>query len=226
VTPAGVQQTVLNADVQSKDVEKTLQALGYDAGITGDKGSIVAALNWRGSPFAEVVKTLGGTLKIKLEDGQLKDVKPGAGRVFGLLSLNALPRRLLLNFSDVFAKGFGYDSIEGDFTLQDGDAYTKDLQLKGPAARITIVGRTGLAKQDFDEALIVDANVGSTLPVLAAGVAGLGVGAVVWLLGEIFKKPLSAAVQSQYHLTGGWDNPVLTKMAAAPPAASKAPAQP
>jgi uncharacterized protein YhdP len=72
----------------------------------------------------------------------------------------------------------------------------------------------------------VDANVSSTLPVIAGLTAGVGVGAVVFLLSEIFKKPLSTAVQSQYHLTGGWDNPVLTKVANAPPAATKAPAQP
>ena len=108
--------------------------------------------------------TLGGTIHVKLEDGQIVDVQPGAGRVFGLLSLSALPRRLLLNFSDVFSKGFGYDTIEGDFTLQDGDAYTKDMQVKGPAAKITLIRRTGIANRDFDEALIVDAECGFTPP--------------------------------------------------------------
>ena len=223
VLPAGTQQTQLDADVESKDVEKTLQALGYDSGITGDKGSITTKLIWQDSPFGDVVDTLSGNLHIKLQDGQLKEVQPGAGRVFGLLSLNALPRRLLLNFSDVFAKGFGYDSIEGDFTLQDGDAWTKDLQMQGPAARITLIGRTGLAKHDFDEALVVEASVGSTLPVLGALAGGVGVGAVVWLLTEIFKRPLAAAGEEQYHLSGSWDNPVLTKLGGktVPAAASK-----
>ena len=223
VTPAGLQRTALDMTVKSHDVGKSLQALGFAPAITGSKGEIDANLNWQDSPFGTVVNTLGGTLHVKLEDGQIVDVQPGAGRVFGLLSLNALPRRLLLNFSDVFSKGFGYDSIEGDFTLQDGDAYTQDMQVKGPAAKITLVGRTGLAKRDFDEALIVDASVGSTLPVVGALAGGVGVGAVVLLLTEIFKKPISAATQTRYHLTGTWDNPVLTKQGAAPATAKPNP---
>jgi uncharacterized protein (TIGR02099 family) len=212
VDPSGKQQSALNADVESKDVEKSLQSLGFDAGLTGDKGSIVASLNWQDSPMGDVVQTLGGSIHVKLQDGQIKEVQPGAGRLFGLLSINALPRRLLLNFSDVFGKGFGYDSIEGNFLLQQGDAYTKDLTINGPAASIHLVGRTGLAKRDFDQALIVDASVGSSLPVVGALAAGVGVGAVVFLLTEIFKKPLSKAGEVRYHLTGSWDNPVLTKV--------------
>ncbi|HEU5397776.1 MAG TPA: AsmA-like C-terminal region-containing protein, partial [Gammaproteobacteria bacterium] len=218
VTPADAQSAAIDLDVKSHDVGKTLADLGFAPAITGSKGEINAALDWRDGPFGDIVHSLGGTLHVKLEDGQIVDVQPGAGRVFGLLSLNALPRRLLLNFSDVFAKGFGYDSIEGDFTLQDGDAYTKDLQVKGPAARITLIGRTGLARHDFDEALIVDPNVGSTLPVVGALAGGLGVGAVVLLLTEVFRKPISAAGETRYHLTGTWDNPVLTKENASPPA--------
>jgi uncharacterized protein YhdP len=220
ISPAGQQRTSLNADVESKDVEKSLQSLGFDAGLTGDKGSIVASLNWRDSPMGEVVPTLGGTLHIDLEDGQIKDVKPGAGRLFGLLSITALPRRLLLNFSDVFAKGFGYDSIIGDFTLQEGDAYTQNLAIKGPAATIHLIGRTGLAKQDFDEAMVVNTSVGSTLPVVGALAAGVGVGAVLFLLTEIFKSPLTKVGEVRYHLTGTWADPVLTKVTTPAPAAA------
>ena len=222
VDAAGAQQSSLKASIKSGDVEKSLQALGYAAGLTGDKGQIDADLGWRDGPLGDVTRTLSGKIKVDLEDGQLVDVKPGAGRVFGLLSLSALPRRLLLNFSDVFSKGFHYDSIQGDFTVQDGDAYTQDLQLKGPAARITLIGRTGLAKRDFDEAMIVDPNVGSSLPVVGALAGGVGVGAVVFLLTELFRKPITAAGQSRYHLTGTWDNPLLTKVDTAAPAPATA----
>ena len=221
ISPAGQQRTTLNADMESKDVGRSLQSLGFDGGLTGEKGSIVASINWRDSPMGDVVPTLGGTIHVDLRNGQITEVKPGAGRLFGLLSITALPRRLLLNFSDVFGKGFGYDSITGDFSLQEGDAYTQNLLIKGPAASIQLLGRTGLAKQDFDEALIVDTSVGSTLPVVAGLAAGLVPGAVVFLLTEIFQKPLTKAGEVRYHLTGTWEAPVLTKMSSSPaPAAA------
>lgn len=223
VTPDGQQRTALNVDVESKDVARSLESLGFAPGMTGRNGSIVASMNWQDSPMGDVVHTLSGAIHLKLQDGQITEVQPGAGRLFGLLSLNALPRRVLLNFSDVFAKGFGYDSIEGDFTLQDGDAYTQNLVVKGPAASIHLLGRTGLARQDFDEALIVDTSVGSTLPVVGALAGGVGVGAVVFLLTELFNKPLTQAGELRYHLTGTWANPVLTKVTAPPPGAGRKP---
>lgn len=226
VTPAGQQHTALNADVESRNVQKSLQSLGFDAGLTGEKGSIVAVLNWDDSPMGQVVPSLGGKIHITLLNGQIQEVQPGAGRLFGLLSINALPRRLLLNFSDVFGKGFGYDSIDGDFLLQSGDAYTQNLLIKGPAASIHLLGRTGLAKHDFDQALIVDPNVGSSLPIVAGLAGGLVPGAVVFLLTEIFQKPISKAGEVRYHLTGSWDNPSLTKVPSLAPPASTAAKKP
>lgn len=214
----GGQQSTFTAQMKSRNIGETLQAFGFAPGITGEHGEAQAQLTWQGGPLADILPTLAGKLHIKLEDGQLLEVKPGAGRIFGLLSINALPRRLLLNFSDVLGKGLGYDSIEGDFTLKDGDAYTTDLTVSGPAAKIHMVGRTGLAKQDFDEAVLVVPSVGPTLPVLGALAAGVGVGAVVFLLTEIFKKPISEAGEIRYHLTGTWDNPVLIRVVPPKPA--------
>lgn len=216
VQPDGTQRSHLSAHLTSSDIEATLKAFGYAPGITGKDASLEAEIDWEGGPFGAIVPSLGGKLHIKLANGQLLEVQPGAGRVFGLLSINALPRRLLLNFSDVFGTGFAYDSIEGNFTFQNGDAYTRDLTVSGPAAKIHVLGRIGLAKHDFDEALIVDASVGSTLPVLGALAGGVGVGAVVWLLTEVFKKPLTAVGEVRYRLTGPWDNPKLEKVAESP----------
>lgn len=212
--PAGEQHSTLSVQMQSRNVEKTLQAFGYAPGVTGDKAVLQANLHWRSGPLDDIVSVLNGTLHIKLEHGHLVEVRPGAGRIFGLLSINALPRHLLLNFSDVLGKGLAYDSIEADFTLQDGDAYTSDLTVAGPAARIHMVGRIGLAKHDFDEALLVEPSVGGSLPLVGALAAGVSVGVVVYLLTRILRTPLSKVGEMRYRLTGTWDNPVLTKVPA------------
>ncbi|MGH8293311.1 MAG: YhdP family protein [Gammaproteobacteria bacterium] len=219
--PEGGTHTVFDVQLQSRDIKQTLQAFGFAPGISGSQGELQAELNWPGGPLIEILPVLNGKLHVKLRDGSLLELKPGAGRVFGLLSINALPRRLLLNFSDVLGKGFAYDSIEGNFTIQNGDAYTSDLTVSGPAAKVRMVGRTGLVSHDFDEAVVVVPSVGSTLPVIGALAGGVGVGAVVFLLTEIFKKPLSAVGETRYHLSGTWDNPKLTEIAPPKPSPAK-----
>ena len=84
----------------------------------------------------------------------------GAGRAVGLLSVTALPRRLSLDFTDVFGKGLAFDKIEGDFTLSDGNAYTSNLIMDGPAAGVRISGRVGIEAEDYDQTAIVSAEVG------------------------------------------------------------------
>jgi len=145
------------------------------------------------------------------------------GRLLGLVSLIELPRRLSLDFGDVFRKGLAFDSITGDFHLADGNATTTNLFMKGPAANISITGRTGLRAKDFDQQVWVMPHVGNSLPLVGAVVGGpLGAAAgfaVQGLLGGRFSKAASA----RYQITGSWDKPVMTliekREIGAPPAA-------
>ena len=54
--------------------------------------------------------------------------------ILGVVSIAALPRRLSLDFSDVFDDGLAFDTLKGDFTIDDGNAYTCNLGLEGSVA--------------------------------------------------------------------------------------------
>ena len=130
--------------LDSTDLLDTLNAWGFAPTLTGRAGHATAELHWRGGIDGEVFGRLAGHVRLSVEQGQVMTVDPGAGRVLGLLSVAALPRRLTLDFSDLTEKGFAFDSIHGDFDFRDGNAYTQNLVLKGPAAEIGVVGRTGI----------------------------------------------------------------------------------
>ena len=183
--------------------------LNYDPGIVSDDMSILLDLNWSGGPRADFLPTLNGQVQARFGSGQLDDVEPGAGRVFGLMSIVALPRRLSLDFRDVFEKGFGFDKINGTFRIEDGQAFTCNLSLEGPAADIGIVGRTGLADRDYEQTAVVSANFGNTLPVVTAVVAGPQAAAAVLIFSQIFKKPLQEVGQVFYSIDGAWDDPLI-----------------
>ncbi len=197
------------ATLTSTDVEKTMARLNYQPGIDSENMSMLFDLDWSGSPRADFFNVLNGEVQVRLGEGQLQEVDPGAGRVFGLMSIVELPRRLSLDFRDVFSKGFGFDKIAATFRIDAGNTYTCDLSLEGPAADIGIVGEADLVDRTYDQTAIVSVNVGNTLPIVGAVVAGPQVAAALLIFSQIFKKPLQEVGQAYYDIDGSWDEPTI-----------------
>ena len=203
------QRSYLTAKLVSTNVKQTTQRLNYQPGIVSNNMEIDIDVNWPGGPRKNFIANLDGNIGMRLSSGQLDEVEPGAGRVFGLMSIVALPRRLSLDFRDVFAKGFGFDEITGIFRIINGVTFTCDLMLKGPAANIAIIGQAGIMAQDYKQIAIVNTKVGNTLPVVGAVVAGPQVAAALLLFSQIFKKPLQDMGQVYYSIGGSWKEPVI-----------------
>ena len=206
------QNTRLQVKLKSAGFGELLTKLGYESGFTAGKSKGVAQLQWSGSPMQFSLEKINGNLSLDIRKGQLLDVSPGAGRVFGLLSLQTLPRRLTLDFSDVFKKGFSFDRIKGSFLLERGDAYTTNLYLEGPAARIDVSGRTGLAVKDYDQLVTVTPHVTASLPLAGALVGGPVAGGVLYAIDKLFKTTIDKISQVQYTITGSWDEPQIVKL--------------
>jgi len=206
------QESNVTMRLESSNIGRTLKALDYVGGIDKGKGTVDLDLKWPGS-FADVdAQRIRGKLNMSLKDGYLLDVDPGAGRMFGMLSIQTLPRRLLLDFSDVFKAGFSFDRIKGDFSIADGDANTSNLYMDGPAARVDIAGRTGLAQQDYDQRVTVTPHVAETLPMLGILTATPQVGAVILAVQKLFQPAIDDATRNQYTITGNWNAPVIKKV--------------
>lgn len=202
-------RTFITATLNSTDVQPTMQRLDFAQGISGETMGILLDLSWSGGPRASFLDVLDGEVQLRLEEGQLEEVEPGAGRMLGLVSFVALPRRLSLDFTDVFSKGFGYDKIAGTFSIENGMAMTCDLSLEGPAADIGIVGRADLAASEYEQGAVISANVGNTLPIVGAVVGGPPGAAVMLIVSQIFKKPLQEVGQVYYSMSGPWEEPEI-----------------
>ena len=156
-------------------------------------------------------------MQVMLTDGRFKNIDPGSGRIFGLLSLQSLPRRLSLDFNDLFKKGFAFDSISGDFQIIKGYAHTDNLITEGPSAKIAIRGTTGLASHDYDQIATVTPALSGSIPVASAlfGPVGIGAGAVYYIGGKMFKsipKKIDKFLTQNYSITGTWDTPIIKKI--------------
>lgn len=211
-------------DISAHDFGKTLAAFGLSGLLAGGSDTHVHIDgSWPGAPSSFSLAWMTGTLDIKVGEGRLLAVRPGLGRLLGLLSLRELPSRLMLHFGDVFKSGFGFDKVSANFTLKDGSAFTRDMVITAPAAKIAMYGRTGFRARDFDLTVDVTPHVGGTLPVVGAVIGG-PVGAAAGLVVQgLIGKGLNKAAGSIYRVTGSWDKPEIKTIATAPAPASTAP---
>lgn len=216
-------QSHMQITIDSHDLGKTLTAFGFGGLLAGGKDAVVKIDGtWPGAPSGFSLAWMNGTLAIKADDGRILAVKPGLGRVLGLLSLRELPSRLTLHFGDVFKSGFGFDHAAADFTLKDGSAYTQNLSIEAPAAQIQMQGRTGFRAKDYDLTVNVTPHIGGTLPVVGAVIGG-PVGAAAGLVVQgILGKGINHAAGSVYRVTGSWDKPKIESVSAAPAAPAAA----
>jgi len=216
----GREFTRLSAQLLDGDLGKLLRLAGDHGSVDGGRLQGGFDITWPGSPADFALERLEGELRLEVRDGRLKDVRPGAGKLLGLLNLQSIPRRLSLDFSDLFKEGFSFDKMRGTFLLADGDVYTNNLRIEAPSADIEIAGRTDLVKREYDELVTVIPHVTSGLPVAGVIAGGPAVGAAVLLAERLLSKKVEQMSKVQYVVTGSWDNPVYQRLDEQSPAAA------
>ena len=189
-----------------------LQRLGKGRTVLGAPGQIRGSLGWDGSPLELDIPTLEGRLALAMKAGKFLQADAGAARLLGVLSLQALPRRLLLDFRDVFEEGFNFDSLTGDVQIQQGVARTDNLRVRGAQAVVLLAGQADIGRetQDLQVLALPELNTASASLAYAAVNPAVALGAFIgqWLLGE----PLRQASAREFHITGGWDAPKVDRI--------------
>ncbi len=131
-----------NIRITSESLGTVLEAMDISSAMQGGQTMVHFDAWWNGPPAAFALERLNGEMDLSIIQGNILTADPGAGRMLGLLSLTELPRRLALDFRDVFNEGFSFDEASGTMQLENGNSYTDDLLLKSTAAEISIVGST------------------------------------------------------------------------------------
>lgn len=211
--------THLRGKAVSSRVSDLLGSFGFDVrNFVSNKGTLNFDLNWRDAPYAPSLANLNGRASLDLGPGRVVDIgqesgaKMDIGRMLSIFSLQTIPRRLSLDFSDVFQKGYSFDFIRGDLNFQNGDAYTTNLRLEGPVARVGINGRIGLKNKDYNFILSITPYVTSSVPVaaglmVATGILNPLVGLGAFAVNGVIGPQVSKVSTYYYSVTGPWDNP-------------------
>lgn len=204
----------LDFTLTALSIEKLLARLGYVDAVKRGTATLAGRLHWSGAPTAIAdldYTSLSGELKVNAENGQFNQLEPGMGRLLGILSLQSLPRRITLDFRDVFSQGFAFDSIRGDLNMRHGLMTTQNLQIKGPAARVLMSGSVSLPKETQALKVRVQPALGESLAV-GAMIANPAAGAITWLAQKALRDPLDQAFAFEYAVTGGWADPKVERL--------------
>jgi uncharacterized protein (TIGR02099 family) len=203
--------TRLTGEFSSSNFGEFLKDFALDSGIKDSKASSTFDLSWKRAPYEFNLETLHGQIDWRLTDGYLTEISDQGSRIFSLLSLDSLIRKLQLDFRDIFAKGFFYDKINGSFQLENGIAYTQDTLVDGGAGEISMQGYTDLNAQQLNYQIEFTPNVTSSLPVIVAWMINPATALAALALDQMLT---SAKVISniKFSLTGSLNDPQLTEL--------------
>ena len=222
---ASQRRTVLNFKLDVKDAGQLLERFGTAGVVRGGKGQLDGTLGWLGSPLTLDHPSLTGQMQLDIERGQFLKAEPGLAKLLGVLSLQALPRRLLLDFKDVFSEGFAFDFVRGDARIDQGVATTNNLQMKGINAAVLLEGRADIARetQDIHAVVVPELNAGTASLLASAINPAVGLGS--FLAQFLLRQPLQEAATQEFQITGRWDDPQVERLQRKPPARPPVPSQ-
>jgi uncharacterized protein YhdP len=189
-----------------------LERLGMGKVVRGGKGTLAGSVSWPGSPLSPDMAKMSGQFKVAIDAGQFLKAGPGAARLLSVLSLQSLPRRLLLDFRDLFEEGFVFDNVTGDVKIGLGVATTNNLRMRGAAAVVLMEGDADLERETQDLRVVVVPEINAGTASLAYAIINPAVGLGTFLAQYFLRKPLTAAGTREFRITGPWDDPKVDRV--------------
>ncbi len=223
--------TQLDLKLDTRNLHALLEQFGYGEFVNRGEAALEGQLVWPGYPYEVAPGALSGHFKVRASKGQFARIEPGAGKLLGLISLQSIPRRVSFDFRDIFSEGFAFDRISGEAKLARGILLTRDFEVVGPSAFVSMAGEVSLPMETQNLTIKVVPEVGEGVAIAATVLGTPVMGLTTLLLQKLLQNPLGKAVSYEYLVTGSWDNPAVTRIGAAPspkaaPEAAAKPARP
>ncbi len=205
-------QSQLNLLLDIGDAGKILNRSGYPNTVKGGSGTLDAKVNWYGTPFDFNYATLNGTIRVDTGKGRFVKMEPGVGKLLSILSLQSLPKRITLDFNDVFSEGFQFDNINGNATIRNGVIDSQDFHIDGSAAKVTMKGSVDMNNETQNLRVRILPTLGDSVSLIGAFAAGPAVGIGTLILNKVLGEPLDKLASFEYNVSGTWNNPSVVKV--------------
>lgn len=211
-------RTTLKGYAETINLHALLIAWGINPVVDSKKASIDYQVYWNDKVNAFRLKDLNGSVHLSVKSGRITELNEsteqqlGLGKLISILSLQTIPRRLVLDFSDLQQKGYSFDLAKGSFNIERGKFHTKKLSIDGPVAYVEMSGLVDVPNETYDMSLNVSPHITASLPVVATIAGGPLVGAFTWLASKIVNQSMREVTSYSYYLYGPWLKPTLKQV--------------
>ncbi len=205
-------RTVVDFKLDLADSGAFLTRFGLPGVIRGGQGAIGGQVSWAGSPITWHAPSLAGAINLRLDAGQFLKAGPGAASLLGVLNLQALPRRLLFDFRDVFSEGFAFDSITGDLRIAQGQATTNNVRMRGVQAVVLMEGSADVLQETQDLRVWVVPEIDAGTAALAYAAINPAIGLGTFLAQLFLRRPLMEASTREFRVQGSWADPKVERL--------------
>ncbi|ABK44369.1 membrane protein-like protein [Magnetococcus marinus MC-1] len=184
-------------DFESDDLGRVLKGANLHDGLNGGKGKISLTLAGEAIPNQTIITSLSGEGTVKIEQGTIKQLDL-LSKLLGLLSVQELPMLLFGKRPDLQEEGFYFRTLEGGFTLKQGQWHSDKVEISGPSMKMVISGDLDLPAQKMD--LLVGVRPLQSLDAIISSVP---------LLGQILAGGREALLETQFSVEGAMDGPKI-----------------
>ncbi len=211
-------QTNLDLKLNITNLAKTLERWNLTPAVHAKKGYMEFHGGWKKSIYQFSLASLKGTMYLQLKNGRITHLsketeeKLGLGKLLSILSLQTIPRRLQLDFSDLAHQGYSFDIFQGNFVVNKGIMGTQDSYLDGPVAYASMKGDLDLVKHTYDLNLKISPHITASLPVVATIAGGPVAGVAAWVANKIINQSMQKISAYSYKISGPWNEPVVQQL--------------
>lgn len=213
-----VDKTKTRVQLHVNDLAKTLKRWDMFPAVDAGKGDMEFVGGWNKSLFDFSLSAVNGSMSIKLKKGIITHLSPeteeklGLGKLLSILSLQTIPRRLQLDFSDLSHEGYSFDIFKGDFTIKKGIMNTEDSYLDGPVAYAAMKGDLDLVRRLYDLDLTISPHITASLPIVATIAGGPVAGLAAWVANKLINQGMQKIIAYSYKISGPWNEPVVQQL--------------
>ncbi len=210
--PGDSRRTELNFKLDVADAGALLARFGMVNVVRAGSGKIEGSVGWAAPPLNLDYPSMSGRMNLDIAKGQFLRADPGVAKLLGVLSLQSLPRRLMLDFRDVFSDGFEFNYVRGDVAIEQGVARSNNLQMLGAVATVLMDGSTDIARETQSIKVLVVPQLDTGTATLLTAIANPLAGLYTLVASTLLRQPIQDANTQELLVEGSWQVPRVSKI--------------